>query len=336
MYESESLLNLKVVDLLCNSKCLWISRTLSANRTESIHRQLQEEGYHGICEKRDIAKNINTLMANLDCFIYTPTISVRQMMRRVQHVKSRTYLRFIQQMVDAGSTVHGVEGRAAKDNPILESQKEKLEMIKDEHTQQVADAKYLTKDDFLKLHRASELTPADKHAVSKYLLMNAYDITAPEIVAPQWVKTYDNEWEKRVYKNLRDMLGAVQRPERFSQMHYGSIDEGILSQALHKLAESRYVKLRYAVDIMMPCRFADTFAHNKVPAQELRDSIDTIWGDIVDEMGNMCMTLGKEKPRHNNWTFKNQLGFLNTALYDVLDMKIMVANKRRIARCHEP
>ncbi|KAG0248289.1 hypothetical protein BG011_000235, partial [Mortierella polycephala] len=52
--------------------------------------------------------------------------------------------------------------------------------------------------------------------------MNAYDITAPEIVTPQWIETHDNEWEKRVYKNLRalsvtkgdttqDMLGAVQR-----------------------------------------------------------------------------------------------------------------------------
>ncbi|KAI7816423.1 hypothetical protein BC939DRAFT_469147 [Gamsiella multidivaricata] len=170
--------------------------------------------------------------------------------------------------------------------------------------------------------------------------MNAYDITVPEIATPQWVETYDNEWEKRVYKDLRalsvargdtiqDMLGAVQRRERLSQMYYSSIDEGIPSQALHKLAESRYVKLRYAVDIMMPCGFADTFAHNKVPAQELRDSIDTIWGDIVGEMGNMCTTLGKEKPRHNNWTFKNQLGFLNTVLYDVLSMKIMAVNKRR-------
>ncbi|KAG0350212.1 hypothetical protein BGZ54_003958, partial [Gamsiella multidivaricata] len=71
-----------------------------------------------------------------------------------KHLSMNGFLqRFVQQMVDAGCTVHEAEGRAAKDNPILESQKEKLEMIKDEQTQQVADAKYLTEDDFLKLHR---------------------------------------------------------------------------------------------------------------------------------------------------------------------------------------
>ena len=127
LYESESLLIQKVFDWPRCGKRIWISSTLSANSTESLHLQLQKEGFNGLCvtkntaesEKQDIAKNINTVMTGLDYFIHTPTISVgidynikghidhvvglfstqsgvnvepcRQMLRRVRHVKSKTY-----------------------------------------------------------------------------------------------------------------------------------------------------------------------------------------------------------------------------------------------------
>ncbi|KAF8920947.1 hypothetical protein BGZ58_004207, partial [Dissophora ornata] len=128
MYETKKLLTLKVVELLHAGKRIWISSTRRAESAEALHSQLQEEGFHGKCVtsnsspdvKSDTAKNINALMEDLDYFIHTPTLSVgvdynvpdcvdyvvgffstmsqvnvetcRQMMRRVRHVKSKTYL----------------------------------------------------------------------------------------------------------------------------------------------------------------------------------------------------------------------------------------------------
>lgn len=115
-------------DLLQAGKCLFISSTTSAKSTEALHSLLTKAGYKGVCVtknteesmKRDIGKNINTIMADLNYFIHTPTISVGvdynvkdhvdyvvgifdthsevdvetsiQMMRRVRYVKSKTYL----------------------------------------------------------------------------------------------------------------------------------------------------------------------------------------------------------------------------------------------------
>ncbi|KAF9436807.1 hypothetical protein BGZ76_002889 [Entomortierella beljakovae] len=84
MYETEQLLKLKVLDLLQDGKRIWISSTHSAENTEALHQMLQEKGFHGMCvtkntseaDKRDIVKNINTHMANLNYFIHTLTISV--------------------------------------------------------------------------------------------------------------------------------------------------------------------------------------------------------------------------------------------------------------------
>ncbi|KAF9137686.1 hypothetical protein BG015_002644 [Linnemannia schmuckeri] len=115
-------------NLLRDGKRVCISSTMSAKLTETLHAVLTEAGFKGVCVtkntpervKKDISKNINTTMADLDYFIHTPTISVgvdynvkdhvdyvidifsthsevdvetcMQMMRRVRHVKSNTYL----------------------------------------------------------------------------------------------------------------------------------------------------------------------------------------------------------------------------------------------------
>lgn len=115
-------------DLLRDGKRVCISSTMSAELTEALHAMLTEVGFKGVCVtkntpesvKKDISKNINSTMADLDYFIHTPTTSVEvdynvkdhvdyvigifsthsevdvetcmQMMRRVRHVKSNTYL----------------------------------------------------------------------------------------------------------------------------------------------------------------------------------------------------------------------------------------------------
>ncbi|KAF9176149.1 hypothetical protein BGZ50_001668, partial [Haplosporangium sp. Z 11] len=130
MFDSKMKLIAKALDLLRDKKRLCISSTMSAERTEALHDIFTEAGFKGECvtknteesRKRDISKNINGIMADLDYFIHSPTVSVgvdynvkdhvdyvigifsthsevdvetcMQMMRRVRHVKEKTYLVF--------------------------------------------------------------------------------------------------------------------------------------------------------------------------------------------------------------------------------------------------
>ncbi|KAF9090088.1 hypothetical protein BGX29_011678 [Mortierella sp. GBA35] len=74
----------EAVELLRDRKRLWISSTMSARCTEALHATLTEAGFKGECLtkntneafKRDTSKDINNVMADLDYFIHTPTISV--------------------------------------------------------------------------------------------------------------------------------------------------------------------------------------------------------------------------------------------------------------------
>ncbi|KAF8930214.1 hypothetical protein BGZ47_000693 [Haplosporangium gracile] len=71
-------------NLLQDGKRVCISSTMSAKLTETLHAVLTEAGFKGVyvtkntpeSVKKDISKNINTTLADLDYFIHTPTISV--------------------------------------------------------------------------------------------------------------------------------------------------------------------------------------------------------------------------------------------------------------------
>ncbi|KAG0302374.1 hypothetical protein BGZ98_007577 [Dissophora globulifera] len=238
MYESESLLLVKMLELLKVGKRVWITSTLSANATVALHQQLFSQKFRGASvtkntpesDKRDIAANINSTIANLDYFIHTPTIS----------------------------------GHFAKAEPIVKSQKEKLAAIEEERQRQIPNAPELTREAFMDLCEASELTAADKHAMHKFALMEAYDVPAGSghIVTPQWVKMYDSDQEKAIYKNIRalsepsgattqDRMRFLRQQEQLSSQC--SIETKSSTQTLHKLANSQFIKLSYAVDIMDRC-----------------------------------------------------------------------------------
>ncbi|KAG0367725.1 hypothetical protein BGX24_003110 [Mortierella sp. AD032] len=99
---------------------------MSARCTEALHAMLTKSGYKGKCVtknvdeafKRDASRDINNVMADLEYFIHTPTISFSgstitskamltstqsgvdvessmQMMRRVRHVNDKTYLVYV-------------------------------------------------------------------------------------------------------------------------------------------------------------------------------------------------------------------------------------------------
>ncbi|KAG0347204.1 hypothetical protein BGZ54_005006, partial [Gamsiella multidivaricata] len=256
-------------------------------------------------------------------------------------------------MSDAGCIIKGVQrfAEGSSKDEIKSIKKELKEMtattehqqrmIEDEHAHQVANARDLTYEAFTELDNNPDLTTEDHHAVSKYILKDAYDITRPELITPEFVKALDNVKEIETYKNIRDLLiddnddgGTMRTRLDHARMQlYRSVrfcaENGLPVKAMHKMLESRYIRLKYAVDTLDPCGFAHPFSDEVLSAAALKAAVETIWDSIMPEMDNMCITLERKKPPHGQWNvFKNRLSFLNIVLGDVLGVKIKAINKR--------
>ncbi|KAF9549519.1 hypothetical protein EC957_003469 [Mortierella hygrophila] len=119
--------------------------------------------------------------------------------------------------------------------------------------------------------------------MSKYRLMAAYKIDDPSIITPDWVALYDNDRERRIYNNLcvlsigamKDDLDGVQQKERLSLAF--SIENGYDTRVPHRISESQYIQLKYAVDILTTCGFSEVSSDVTIPAQAFKESIDHLW-----------------------------------------------------------
>ncbi|KAF9899957.1 hypothetical protein EC991_008115 [Linnemannia zychae] len=273
LFDSKMKLIAVMKDLLRDGKRLYISSTMSAKLTETLHAVLTAAKFKGVCVtkntpesvKKDISKNINTIMADLDYFIHTPTISVgvnynvkdhidyvigifstqsevdvetcMQMMRRVRHVKSNTYLVY----VDAATNdlpasapevknwvcnhLDSVTGRVRVSPtlnltlddsnrlvmpddlyhriPIIADWKAKEEEITAALHQQIADADPLSPDKFEELSRGTqELNAGQRASMHKFALMRSYGIQDHSIVTAEWVGMFDKADERKWFKNL--------------------------------------------------------------------------------------------------------------------------------------
>ena len=147
---------------------------------------------------------------------------------------------------------------------------------------------------------------------------------------------YNSDWEKSVFKNLcalnpingtmLDSLSAIQQKEEVSLNYCTNARP---SQIPHRLIDSQYVKLKYAVGISTSCGFTDPFSRARIEAKALKDSVDLMWNMIQNEMHSICTNIERKMPINNKWSFKSKLEFLNTVLKRILGLKIGTANSRR-------
>ncbi|KAG0258755.1 hypothetical protein BGZ95_004879, partial [Linnemannia exigua] len=371
MYEKKSSLVSKIADLLHRGNRVYISSTLSAERTETLHRQLSQAGKSltDDKDKRAISENINTIIASLDYFIHTPTISVgidcnveqcvdyvagffstksqvnvetcRQMMRRFRHVKSNTYLVHVDQTNNNQPTSAEAIHEWIKEQADVLMGDKKVEGLR-------AGIEYggsftLPVGFYNRLWtNTRELTLPERHAMSKHRLMAAYNIDDPSIITPKWVFFYDNDRQRRIYNNLCALsTGAMQDDPDYvkqkGQLSLAfSIENGYDIRVPHRLSESQYVLLKYAVDILTACGFSEPFSEDTVPVQALKNSIDLLWETSKDGLKYMRTTLGLKMSTSKNMTFKNKKGFLSDrVLYEVLGAKIISTNKQRTAFLHQ-
>ncbi|KAF8954707.1 hypothetical protein BGZ46_002837, partial [Entomortierella lignicola] len=246
--------------------------------------------------------------------------------------------RFIEQMLDVGCTVQSTQGSSAEGAQFLEFQKEAQENIEWERCEKIAKARRLTQEVFNKMCNIENLDPDDKYAVERYCLMTAYDLNPSKAITPEWAKKYNDKWEKSVYKNLsilnkgmavdiRMGLDEIHQREKLAYQYYR--ETGQDAKALDAVTRSRYIRLKYAVDILNPCGFTNVFPSNIISVETLRNGIETIWDGILKDIPNICTTLGKRRPATKLWKFKYKLDFLNAILNEVLGVKIVSHDHRR-------
>ncbi|KAG0247463.1 hypothetical protein BG011_001446 [Mortierella polycephala] len=263
------------------------------------------------------------------------------------HVTAKKHLsmngfrsRFIQRMTGAGCVVTGNGGSPPDDHPTMDSLREAEKNATSALHQAIADADPISPDEFERLSRgAQELSAEQRASVYKFAVMQTYDVQEHSIVTEEWVKKYDNRHEKECYKNLKALsrscgaslqscLKVVRQHEELG-LDY-SLRGATSAEAHSKLERSQFVKLEYVVDILETCGFMDAFATNEVLAEDLKSRIDGVWSGLESKMSQICTTLKKKRPMHNNWTFKNKLTFINTVLFPVIGATIAtpILNKR--------
>ncbi|KAF9545006.1 hypothetical protein EC957_011503 [Mortierella hygrophila] len=373
---------------------------MSAKWTEALDAMLTEEGFRGECvtknteeeKKRDMGKNINDTMTDLNYFIHTPTISVgvdynvkdhvdyvvgifsthsevdvetcMQMMRRMRHVKSKTYL------VHANGTTVNLPTTAqevrewicnqlnivtgkVQASPTLKLQlddNDDLTILDDLYHRMychVMDKKHLSMNGFRSrlIQRAAQAgcfvtgngdkLPLDDPIITamKDKLGEITTILNQQIAGAASISPDEFEELSRGTQEL----SAAQRASvhKFALMRtYDIREHSVVSEEwVEVLEKSQFTKLKYAVDILTTCGFEDTFTTNEVLFECLKSRIDEIWVwvGLESNMPQICTTLKAKRPTHNNWTFKHKLTFINTVLHTVLGVKIRTpeSNKRR-------
>ncbi|KAG0351782.1 hypothetical protein BGZ54_003101 [Gamsiella multidivaricata] len=112
------------------------------------------------------------------------------------------FSRFIRQMAGEGCVISAVRGKCNESHPPVREREEISDKLRKEHCENVVNARDLTHDQFIELCEIPELEKDEKLAVHKHALIRTYEIQDPEVVTPEWVDLYDNDNEKRVFKNL--------------------------------------------------------------------------------------------------------------------------------------
>ncbi|KAF9897697.1 hypothetical protein BX616_005135 [Lobosporangium transversale] len=265
-YENEAYLKLKVINLVKSGKKVWICITQKAEDTESLHTELKDMGFIGMCItanslelERSFAQNIDEIAPTLDYFIHTPTITVGLdcnmqhfdyvagffMSQKVQikecaldtngfpfdlrvgqgpgvkhdvgdiyytifinalikkHLSMNGFLqRFIVQMVQVGCRVVRLPDQP-KDPKVSESLKQRAAALLQAKYAGLPKAKVIDCEELLRLETRSDLSTEEYYAVQKFRIMDAYGIEDPFILTPEWVKTYSDPKEMKVFQNLR-------------------------------------------------------------------------------------------------------------------------------------
>ncbi|ORZ21833.1 hypothetical protein BCR41DRAFT_350098 [Lobosporangium transversale] len=257
------------------------------------------------------------------------TIFINALIKK--HLSMNDFLqRFIAQMVQAGCRVVGLSNQP-KDLKVSESLKQRTATLLQAKYTGISEAKVIDYEELLRLETRSDLSTEEYYAVQKFRIMDAYGIEDPSILTPEWVQTYSNPKEMKVFQNLRALKNdpELKMTKQSDSYPLGKDQERRDTGAiLHRLHHSKYTKLKYAKDILFACGYDSPFDPKCRASTALKSSLDEQWESLSSNMRNICTQLLIPYPSHSNWNFRNRQNFVNSVLNEVFGIHIVGTNKK--------
>lgn len=246
--------------------------------------------------------------------------------------------RFIQQMKGAGCTIKGVDDSDGDTSHYVDI-KVHEETIASNINRKIASAPVVDLDQYEELlnrRGKTNASPYDDFAIQKYYLTHAYNLDPDHAITEEWVASYNSEKEIEIYSNLCAIrlgiepgLSDLRATERAS-LDYFDRDEDLITKSIDRRANSQYVRLKIACDMLTMCGFGGPFSKENISDQILKSNFENKWKVIAPNIQLICTALKVRKPTYKAWTFRNKLYFVNSILGLVLGLKVAATdNKRR-------
>ncbi|KAF8962662.1 hypothetical protein BGZ46_001136 [Entomortierella lignicola] len=260
------------------------------------------------------------------------TIFINALVKK--HLSMNDFIqRFITQMVQIGCSVVGLFDQP-KDPKITKSLKRRAgALLKTKYTG-ISEAEVIDYEELLRLEARSNLSTEEYYAVQKFKIMDAYSIEDPYVLTPEWVETYSDPKEMKVFQNLQALRNdpELRMVKQNDSYPLGKDQERRDTGAvLHRLHQSKYTKLKYAKDILSACGYDSPFDPKYIASTDLKSNLDEQWESLSLNMRNICTQLQIPYPRHNNWDFRKKQNHINSVLNEVLGIHIVGTNKKATA-----
>ncbi|KAF8955500.1 hypothetical protein BGZ46_002618 [Entomortierella lignicola] len=113
------------------------------------------------------------------------------------------------------------------------------------------EAKAIGYEELLQLETRSDLSTEEYYGVQKFKIMDAYGIENPSVLTPEWINTYSDPKEMKVFRHLQALkddpeLKMVKQNDSYP-LGKGQERKNAVA-VLHRLHQSTYTKLKYAKD----------------------------------------------------------------------------------------
>lgn len=182
----------------------------------------------------------------------------------------------------------------------------------------------------IRLQEEKNVSDAEIYSLKRRNLLDFYDL-GERFFHQSFVETYGNKTMKTAYKNRKALeKGIKSLCEEESRIFNGlQTDMTNIQDDLKK----KYVamKLVIATEFIKICGFKHVYDDSTRTKNQIEKGIKKHNKVLTDKMTGICDILGRAKRRRpdtGKWTFKTQLEFMNSALTELLQLKIKQTGNR--------
>ena len=174
-------------------------------------------------------------------------------------------------------------------------------------------------EEYTRLEAKNSRSSEDRYLLAKYKLIEAYRLKDASLLTPGWIEKFSSPREMAVYKNLAELnddpdLSILRQNERLG-LRFGQERHDAIG-VIQTLDNSRYIKLKFAKEILETCGFDSPFESREVVAGELKKRVDRYWlqDSRENKVRDICTKLKIRCPTYAVWDYKNKKNLMNNIL----------------------